>query len=103
MIGSADITNAYFPEQELDRVLILRQPKVDSQKGHQIDVFWLEYLFMGLMAEDASFGSASKLVLFKPEAEPIIEQLLSEFSCGKIERREFRYCGGCSFVGHTTV
>ena len=103
LIGSADITNAYFPEQELDRVLILRQPKVDSQKGHQIDVFWLEYLFMGLMAEDASFGSASKLVLFKPEAEPIIEQLLSEFSCGKIERREFRYCGGCSFVGHTTV
>ena len=29
----------------------------------------------------------------EPEAEPIIEQLLGEFSCGKIERREFRYCG----------
>eukprot|EP00439_Symbiodinium_sp_Y106_P056887 s1402_g8.t1 len=29
----------------------------------------------------------------EPEAEPISEQLLGEFSCGKIERREFRYCG----------
>ena len=29
----------------------------------------------------------------EPEAEPIIEQLLNQFSCGKVERREFRYCG----------
>ena len=27
MIGSADITNAYFQGEELDRVLILKQPK----------------------------------------------------------------------------
>ena len=104
---------------------------MDSLESHRIDVFWLEYLFMGLMMEDASFGNASSIVLLvkgfkensilkalyalhnsegrliallcthvydllwaaEPEAEPIIEQLLGEFSCGKIERREFRYCG----------
>ena len=95
---------------------------MDFQGSHLTDVFWLEYLSMALMMEDASFGSTSRqvhtsatrngfsensilkalyalhnsegrlIVLLymhvdvlwaaEPEAEPIIEQLLSEFSCG---------------------
>ena len=63
MIGSADITNAYFQGEELDRVLILKQPKGGLPGEPRKDVFRPEYLFMGLMMEDASFGSASRLVL----------------------------------------
>ena len=131
MIGSADITNAYFQGEELDRVLILKQPKgglpgepPDRRFLARVPVygthdggrkFWKRLKTSAtrkgfkensiLKALYALHNSEGRLIALlcthvddllwaaEPEAEPIIEQLLGEFSCGKIERREFRYCG----------
>ncbi|CAE7258466.1 unnamed protein product [Symbiodinium natans] len=130
-IGSADITNAYFQGEELDRVLILRQPKgglpgepPERRFLARVPVygthdggrkFWKRLktsaqkrgflenaIFKALYVLRNNEGRIIALLCThvddllwaaEPEAEPVIEELLKEFSCGKVERKTFRYCG----------
>ena len=123
LIGCADITNAYFQGEELDRLLILKQPRgglpgepPDRRFLARVPVygthdggrkFWKHLktsatkkgfrdnsLLKALYALHNKEGRLIALLCAhvddllwaaEPEAEPIIEQLLSEFSCGRVE------------------
>ena len=130
VIKSADITNAYFQGEELDRVLLFKQPEGgleglpegthllarvpiygtrDAGRG-----FWKKlrrtlvstglkenHIMKALYSYEKEGGV--KIILGthvddllwanKPEAQHIVDKILKEFQCGKIEERAFRYCG----------
>ena len=132
-IRSADITNAYFQGEEMDRVLLLRPPKEgleeeDLQPGQlmlaRVPIygahdsgrkFWKKLrteLTSEGIRENAIFralytmtNSEGKVILMlathvddllwacEPEAQSVVDKILTSFMCGKIEEGTFRYCG----------
>ena len=132
-VRSADITNAYFQGEEMDRVLLLRPPQ-GGLAGEELEPgqlmlarvpvygahdsgrkFWKKVRKDATakgIRENAIFralytltNSEGRIILMlgthvddliwacEPEAEPIMDELLADFQCGRVEEGKFRYCG----------
>ena len=132
-IRSADITNAYFQGEEMDRILLLRPPnkgleeenlqpgqlmlaRVPVYGAHDSGRKFWKKLRSGMIAEgikeNAIFralytmtNDEGRVILMlathvddllwacEPEAQTIMDKILTTFQCGKIEEGTFRYCG----------